>query len=125
MTNEEIWLALSDASWRINGLMDKLKDSIATIDHYLSQLNIGIPMWRFLEPGDEERERIGYAKLHGRWGLCLGARDSEWRFNDAPRVLRLKSVDSIADLFLLLQEAADETSRQIEEKIAALGDLSK
>lgn len=113
----DLWNSLAEASAKINLATEEIAKSIATINLCLAKLNIGIPVWCYLKPITYRYDRIGYTKLYGRWGLCLGSGDNEWHFNDAPRGLRLEAINSIPDLLASLTKETNDISGLIEAKL--------
>lgn len=113
----DLWNSLAEASARINLATEEIAKSIATINLCLSRLNIGVPVWCYLKPVNDDHDRIGYDKLYGRWGLCLSSGDKEWHFNDAPRKLRLEAINSIPDLLASLTKETVDISGLIEAKL--------
>ncbi|MGH9710181.1 MAG: hypothetical protein ACRD37_06515, partial [Candidatus Acidiferrales bacterium] len=91
--------------------------------------------------GDDEssafdQDQIGYAKVNGKWGIALrrvwGSEDQAtfnidgpWLFNDAPRDVRLSSVDGILKVLEALFTEAVDTAKKIEQKIKAVRDLTQ
>lgn len=126
MTNipDDLWNSLAEASARINLATEEIAKSIATINLCLSRLNIGLPVWLDLKPiqevvlvGSEDHQRIGYAKIYNRWGLCLGSGNKEWHFNDAPRGLRLEAINRIPDLLVAITKETNDIYGLIEAKL--------
>jgi hypothetical protein len=72
-------------------------------------------------------EDIGYAKVGGKWGVAIrtinghsedpdGENVEQWLFNDAPRLLRVSSIEKIPELLeALLKRAAEMTAKIIEK----------
>lgn len=119
-----IWDSLAEASAKINLATEEISRSIAVINRHLAKLNIGIPAWSYLTPVNGTYDRIGYAKLHGRWGLLIGSGSNEWHFNDAPRRLRLEAINSIPDLLSKMSDGAVDIARLIEAKLLRMREHS-
>ena len=71
-------------------------------------------------------EQLGYAKIAGKWGLAIQTEEGGYgiepdyetfSFNDAPRQLRVKAIETIPDLLEKMILVANETSAKIEQKI--------
>jgi len=129
--------SLHNAAATLNSVSDELGKFIARIDESLRKLNLGITVWVKVSGWDNSgdgdtgfwTEQIGYAKVNGRWGLCLRRvvgdyrypeQDSEeiWAFNDAPRVQRLDALDKITDLLQKLSNEADTMTARVLERLA-------
>jgi len=136
---------LSEAATRLNSASDDLGEAVSVFDAALQRLNLGVSAWvQTSGGGDEELEwwgrYIGYSKIGKEWGICLKEasgnysypdRDTEekWRFNDAPRWMRVESVGKIVDLFeALIKQAEDTTSKlkaRAEEALTLAGAMSE
>lgn len=112
----DIWNSLAEASARINLATEEIAKSIAIVNLCLSRLNTGLAVWCPLN----NQDKIGYAKLHGRWGLCLASSEGEWHFNDAPRRLRLEAINSIPDLLAAMTKETNDISGLIEAKLCRM-----
>lgn len=128
---------LSTVAADLNAVSDELGKSIAEIDAALKKLNLGITTWVTIQSGDGDRFRdnysfwsrdIGYAKVDSKWGITLRNVDGDyrnpddervekWRFDDAPRSLRLESIDKIPELLEKLSKEAAKTTKDIRAKL--------
>lgn len=132
---------LSSRATDLNTLSDRVGKVVARFDAEFSKLNIGIPAWvRFQEWSSDDGlrftfEEVGYAKIGNKWGLSIrtvsgheAADDyseyQEWLFNDAPRLLRLKAIDKIPDLFETLVVEVDKATKAVDKKLIQLQDLA-
>src|SRR5258708_5102020 len=130
---------LAESAGRLNSASDELAKAIAPIDAALKRLNLGVVAWSPFEgdtdhdSGDFWTHDIGYAKVSGKWGLAIQAisgnmnfieSQDEWLFNDAPRSMRIKAVDSIPDLLEALVKKADKVAADIQKKTAHVRDLA-
>src|SRR5258708_9831703 len=104
------------------------------VEEALKKLKVGLTVWVVFENrGDEQDpeqydcDQIGYCKVNGKWGICLRhiwghegfdrhSEDGPWLFNDAPRELRLRSIDKIPDVIEALAKEASDTTKKIQEK---------
>jgi hypothetical protein len=129
---------LSTVAADLNAVSDELGKSIAIIDNALQRLNLGIATWVTIRSGEGVQEAndysfwsrdIGYAKVGGKWGISLrtvaGDHQSpfdpsteEWRFNDAPRSLRLEAIDKIPELLETLSKDAAKTTKDIRARLS-------
>lgn len=125
---------LTDVAAELNSVSDSLGQLIADLDLALKKLNLGLTVWVRIRGGTDEeshdhwREELGYAKSGGKWGISLRTvegnyacpdRDNveAWLFNDAPRHLRLQSIEYIPELLEKLSEHGVRTTQQIVEKL--------
>ncbi len=123
---------LSTAASELNAVSDELGRFVGALDAALKRLNLGIATWIRLESredgsGNYTKRDLGYAKVGGRWGIAVRAMtgnhntpdDStveEWLFNDAPRALRLETVEKLPDLFEGLIKEAEAATAQIKAR---------
>ena len=137
---------LSDTAKNINTASRRLTEAVDQVNAALKKLNMGIPVWIPTWSGPDipgqvqESEEIGYAKLKGKWGVCirlsveLGGPDpdvTEWHFEDAPRELRLRNIKYLQGLVVAMNEQGNEAANAIDkeaaeaEKLAAmLGEIA-
>src|SRR5580698_6597598 len=120
---------LSSAAKDLNKVSDELGQSIASIDHVLQRLNLGVPTWVQIHgavnphTGDQYWSRdLGYAKINNRWGIALRTREGDynfpdeevcesWPFSEAPRWLRVEGIEKVPDL---LEELVNNTQKTTE-----------
>jgi hypothetical protein len=128
---------LSTVAADLNAVSDELGKSIAEIDAALKKLNLGITTWVTIH-GDDGRvsqgvtsywsRDIGYAKVEGKWGICLrkvegdhdypdSPKTEEWLFNDAPRSFRLEAIDKIPELLEKLSKVAVKTTKDVRARL--------
>jgi hypothetical protein len=123
---------LTQAATELNAVSDELGKFVTALDAALRRLNLGIATWLRLESredgsGNYTKRDLGYAKIGNKWGIALrtmsgnhnDVEDSnveEWLFNDAPRALRIESVEKLPDLFENLVKEADAATKQIRTK---------
>lgn len=124
--------ALSSASSSLNTVSNELTKVVGTLDEGLGRLNIGLTAWvpfqfREWDGSPVDHDEIGYTKVNGRWGIALRRVwagedpdivniDGPWLFNDAPRDMRLASVDAIPKVIEALHKDAINTAKRIQEK---------
>jgi len=133
---------LSLVATELNSASDELGKAITAIDTVLQALNIGIATWITTHSEDGLPEtssywsrQIGYSKVGNRWGISLrttsGSLDSpdeddteSWLFNDAPRWLRIESVEKIPDLLEAIVVSTETTTKTIKAKTAEANQLA-
>src|SRR5262245_3177771 len=124
---------LTQAATELNAVSDELGKFVTALDAALRRLNLGIATWLRLESredgsGNYTKRDLGYAKIGNKWGIALrtmtgnhnDVEDSnveEWLFNDAPRALRIESVEKLPDLFESLVKEADVATKNIRTKM--------
>lgn len=123
---------LTAAATELNAVSDELGKFVTALDAALRKLNLGIATWLRLESredgsGNYTKRDLGYAKVGNKWGIALRTMSGnhnaveesnveEWLFNDAPRALRIESVEKLPDLFESLVKEADAATKQIKTK---------
>ncbi len=128
------YLQLSAVASDLNIVSDQLGKSIAEIDAALKKLNLGISVWVDIsnwhgEDLDYYIQRVGYAKVDGKWGMALrtvsGNENNperedveEWLFSDAPRKLRLAAIEKLPNVLKELSEEAVRTTEEIKSKLS-------
>jgi len=131
---------LSAVASSLNSASDELTKTVTILDEALRKLNIGLTVWvtyasHDVEPGDFDNDQIGYCKLNGKWGIALRrdwgdtqslefGGEGPWLFNEAPRDMRLKSVDKIPELIVALSTEATETTKKVREKTQEVSELA-
>jgi hypothetical protein len=132
------YLQLSSVASDLNAVSDELGKSVAEIDAVLKRLNLGISVWVHINSwGDEDYsfEDIGYAKVDGKWGIALQTVSGnerwpdqdhveQWLFSDAPRKLRLASIEKLPEMLKKLSEEAVETTKKIKGKLAEVKEVA-
>ena len=133
--------ALSAVASSLNTASDELTKTVNILDEALKKLNIGLTVWVTyasrdeVELGDFDNDQIGYCKLNGKWGIALRREwgdtqrceyggEGPWLFNDAPRDMRLKSVDKIPELIAALSAEATETTKKVRAKTQEVSELA-
>ena len=131
---------LSSAAAELNLVSDELSKFVGALDTALKKLNLGIATWIRLDsredgPGNYIKRDLGYAKLGGRWGIALRtmsgnhntpdvSTDEEWLFNEAPRSLRIESIEKLPDLFDALIKEAEGATEQIKARTTQAQNLA-
>lgn len=126
--------ALSAIASSLNSASDELTKVVVILDESLRKLNIGLEVWvdyadYAIDPNQEyDADQIGYCKVNSLWGIYLRhirglyhfdnscQIEGPWLFNDAPRDMRLRSVDAIPELIEELNKKASETAAKLEQK---------
>jgi hypothetical protein len=137
--------ALSEIASQLNVASDGLTKTVAILDEALKKLNVGLTVWvTFRRRANDEQpllydlDQIGYTKVNGTWGLAVqhiwgdeGAPDP-WEdsdgpllFNDAPREMRLQSVDKIPEVIAELAKEASDTTKRMQEKTKQVLELAE
>ena len=134
--------SLSATASSLNAASDELTRVVGTLDEALKKLNLGLTVWvTFADRSDEQDpsrydvDQIGYCRVSDKWGISLRHiwgheafdahnEDGPWLFTNAPRELRLRSVDKIADLIESLSKEASATTKKIQEKTKEVGELA-
>lgn len=134
--------SLADSAARLNSRSDELGKAVRPIDAALKKLNLGVTAWYPYrgsnEPdpgGDYSCQRIGYAKVGGKWGLALSTSSGnvnaevdyyeEWLFNDAPRSMRLEALDYVPELLEHLVMEANRVAEDLQRKAETARDLAE
>ena len=138
--------ALTSVATSLNTASDELTRIVGVLDEALKKLNIGLTVWvTFCTWSDEYNqgitnvnryscEQIGYCKVNGKWGIALqrvsgddaGPDEPEgpWLYNDAPRDMRLESVDKIPEVIEELSKEASKAAKIIQEKTRQVGEFA-
>src|SRR5260370_22595641 len=134
--------SLSAVASSLNAASDELTRVVGTLDEALKRLNLGLTVWvTFADRSDEQDpsrydvDQIGYCRVNDKWGISLRHiwgheafdahnEDGPWLFTNAPRELRLSSIDKIADLIESLSKEASATTKKIQEKTKKVGELA-
>ena len=132
--------ALSSVSTSLNTASDEFTKAISILDEALKKLNIGLTAWVTFrtwdtEPNKYDKEKIGYCKVNGKWGIALcriwgdelsdrEEIDGPWLFNEGPREMRLAGVDKIPELIEALSKEASNTTKKIQEKTQEVRELA-
>ena len=133
--------ALSEVASSLNSASDELTQVVGKLDEALKKLNVGLTEWVIFDdrlPNEDMQydcDQIGYTKVDGKWGIALRQiwgheayddhkENGPWLFNDAPREMRLRSVDKIPELIESLNKRASETVKKIQEKTKEVRELA-
>ncbi len=133
--------ALSSVAHSLNTASDEFTRVVGALDEALKKLNVGLTVWVTFEDRLQNEDmrcdcdQIGYCKLDGKGGISLRHiwghegwddhhEDGPWLFNDAPREMRLRSVDKISELIESLSKKASDTTKKIQEKTKEVGELA-
>src|SRR5690349_10941625 len=133
---------LTESAARLNSGSDELAKAIRPIDAALKKLNLGVTAW-YTYIGSEEPDpegnysfsRIGYAKVGGKWGLAISSGSGNvyadvgnydvWLFNDAPRSMRLESIDWVPDLLEQLVKESTKVAESLQKKAGLARELAE
>lgn len=124
--------ALTKASQNLNDLSDRLSVEVGEIETIVNALNLGVRVNVIAETSSDDGGydhilRLGYSKSTGKWGFIIEEFVEQspddtyqvWAFKDAPRELRLKTVDRIPQLFDELVTKSDSLAAEISDKVKA------
>lgn len=133
--------ALSEIAPSLNSASDELTKVVDKLDEALKKLNLGLTAWvRFADRVPQvdfpyDCDQIGYCKVNGKWGIALRHiwgqdwddhnEEGPWLFNEAPREMRLRSVDKIPELIESLNKKASDTTKKIREKTKEVRELAE
>jgi hypothetical protein len=122
---------LSSSAAALNAATQRLAKSVEVLDDALKKLNLGISSWVDVSLGSSPdnrfstTERLGYAKVNGKWGLALKVIDEDmfaaepdvttWLFCDASRELRIRAVPLLPKLMAQLNRDAKSITTKISE----------
>jgi hypothetical protein len=125
---------LSSIAASLNKASDEFTKVVSELDASLQRLNVGLVVWvtvvKLGNGSAYEIEQIGYAKVDGNWRIAIrklrGNEESEyedvvtntWAFNDAPRQVRLRSVEKLPELVSGLAKAAVKATQVLNKKLA-------
>ncbi len=128
---------LTTSASELNAISDRLGKVASRFDAMFQKLSLGIEAWvEFYRARSEDGmefdyNKVGYAKVNGKWGLAIKSgsgheafderdRYEEWLFNDAPRALRIDAVDKIPELFDKLTNEVAATTKAVDKKTQLL-----
>lgn len=133
---------LSYAADALNQASDEFGQAIEILDSKLADLKIGVTGWITFSKSHSEydetqatEERIGYDKIGTRKGLAISvvnvdhAADEEnlkqqWLFNEAPRSIRIRAIDSVPELLEHLAKEAASTAERVKESAQVAAELA-
>ena len=128
---------LSKTAQTVNSASRRLNDAVEQLNAALKKLNLGVSTWVTTSTGEHgsvtDTEQIGYARVNGKWGVCLRRviegftpddEIDEWHFDDAPRDMRIRSMGSLHKLILQLNEEAETTAQAINNGAADAENLA-
>jgi hypothetical protein len=122
---------LTASAANLNNETDELVKAVSVVDTAIASLHLGIECWvrfdGFEDPeGYCESHEIGYAQVNDEWGIALRiisgmagnaeAKEIEkWRFQNAPRHLRIDCVEALPDLLAKLNKKTDSATKKVKE----------
>jgi hypothetical protein len=131
--------ALSDTAKNVNKASRRLTEAVDQVNAALKKLNLGIPVWIPTWSGPDipgqvqETEEIGYAKVKGKWGVCIrltvehAGPDpdvTEWHFEDAPRDMRICGAEFLQKLILAINEQGEKAAKEIDKQATDIESLA-
>ncbi len=136
--------ALVAASKTLNNLTDSFSEQVENIEQVLNSLNLGLRVSVIVNatvdednPSWSHTTRLLFDKEEGEWGLVIDDYDEydgggdegtsnykRWRFNNAPRPLRLQVVGQIPALIKALLKEAEIATKQVSDKLDEVKQLT-
>lgn len=134
--------ALSAVASTLNAASDEFTRVVGALDEALKKLNIGLTVWVSFadrsphDPSLYDVDQIGYHKVGSKWGIALRHiwgeeqyddhhEEGPWLFSDAPREMRLRSIDKIPEVIEKLVKEASNTTKAIQEKTKEVRELAE
>jgi hypothetical protein len=125
---------LASSAQALNNASDELTKIVSSLDSAIKKLNLGIDAWVTIRAGSDEEGRysyedqLEYTKINGRWGIAIRQIQSnemtgeeqvtnEWLFADAPRELRISTVEHLPKLIEKLLESVKHTKDVLHKKL--------
>jgi hypothetical protein len=103
----------------LNEESDGMNAIISARNASLASLNIGLEVW--LAP-DVDQYQIGFAKVDDKWQLAARCREAVVPLLQAPRELRIRSLDHWLNLVREMKQQAEARIKTIQEaKRSAIG----
>lgn len=133
---------LTEAARDLNRATDEIREAIGEVDSLLSHLNLGISTWAVFDievdedaPQERTEFQLGYAKVGLYWGTAIRTVDVDlalneqnvrelWKFNDAPRLLRMKAIQAIPELIDKLTDETIAIAKHASERARIAKELS-
>jgi len=132
--------ALTETSQKVNEASKRLSAAVDKMNDALKKLNLGIPVWLNFSTGGPddmrgivETEQLGYARVKGKWGVCirlivegLGPEDdiTEWHFDNAPRDMRIRASAFFGKLLEDLNNESMLQAKIMEERAKNIDELT-
>jgi hypothetical protein len=120
----------------LNNVSDSLNNSARRIEAVLKKHALGVTSWvKFPDKSPRDGmtyhyEQVGFTKINGRWSLAIRTVDGDevngdknvetWPFNEAPRGLRVKAVNSLPELVVQLEKDGNEMIQEVTEQVKAV-----
>jgi hypothetical protein len=131
---------LTGTAKTLNALTDELNKQVEQIEAILGQLNLGLTVWVYVDETTEERGwlhyvRLLYSKNDGEWGMAIDEYDEHqgteerrdyrsWRFNAAPRGMRLQAVGFIPALLKELVKESQTVTEKLKAKVLEVREIA-
>lgn len=130
--------ALTETSKKVNSASKRLSESVEKMNDALKKLNLGVPVWIEVcggSPDDHivETEYLGYAKVRGKWGICIRftvegldpePQETEWHFDSAPREMRIHAAGQFGKLLVALNDESLKQAQIMEERATDIDELT-
>jgi hypothetical protein len=129
---------LSESAKALNKTSDQVSNSIGELDIALQKLNLGVSFWipihEEVKNGLIVTRSIGYDRVGSRWGIAIESvarknstvpptETSRWLFNEAPRWLRVRGLETIPFLLDGLANEADKHRAVLDPKVKFVQDI--
>lgn len=127
---------LSSSAQSLNNTSEELAKIGAAMDAAVKKLNLGVEAWATIASGSDEtqphleyQDRLGYAKIDGKWGLAIRVVEcdredgeetieKQWLFADAPREMRMMALDRLPELIDALNKNVRNLHERMSRKVA-------
>ena len=131
---------LAASAQALNTASEELAKPISQLEEALQKLNIGLDTWETIAGGHDDhgghwRRELGYVSCaDGLWHLAIQKREGHpswaadeienWKFNDAPRSLRIEALDKLPDLLEQIIKNSEKTAKKLKQKTVEAQELA-
>jgi hypothetical protein len=130
---------LKSATANLNSQSDKLNQSAESVAIALKNIGVGVASWvvfdTYTHPtADYSRDfELGFTKINNDWSLAIrstvrqGNEPDEvdsWRFNEAPRSLRIKALPVLPELVAQIIKDTEDAAREISANVIAFAEVA-
>ncbi len=102
----------------LNEATDLFNGQIVIVENAIKSLNLGLTA---SVPFGHDFASLAHTKGKQGWGLYIRTTaksrfgEYEWKFNDAPRSLRISAVEAIPNLLIALGNDANDLAKEMED----------
>jgi hypothetical protein len=123
---------LALATEQLKSASNELASTVGNLEKLLTDLNLRVSAWHQLshsvdeQSGTTRTRDIGWADVHGRWGIALRKtrldpnfeeyEEEVWRFADAPLWMCADAVGKLPELLQALLKRTIETTQNLKAK---------